>query len=359
MPNLFSFLTSLDPNVHNVTNPFLDKLDPRIKTLADILGENNYTTLWVGPVARSTLNQENLGLRNFSDIYSDIEGWGKRTKIVAELQNQYKKEGNPFFIYLFNPGLHFPYPLKSRKVHEWLETLPEDFPVTSDEIDSLSESYLLKYYNEIFSQIYSSDEKELLSLKEQLTPRELLDRFRQLTSEDATSINVDRQKLAGLRQRVHYDSYREFVEQYGSRAAEFTRTVYDVRLNQIDHEIKNFIDFLLSNNSLLDDTIIVFLSDHGEEFLEHGGFEHHSLYNELLHIPLIIKIPGMKPERVKWQSQTIDIFPTILNLIGIKAPESIQGRSMAPIVNKENDKYRTIISSNGGDSNTRFGMEAY
>ena len=57
-----------------------------------------------------------------------------------------------------------------------------------------------------------------MSLKEQLTPRELLDRFRQLTSEDATSINVDRQKLAGLRQRVHYDSYREFVEQYGSRA---------------------------------------------------------------------------------------------------------------------------------------------
>jgi len=80
-------------------------------------------------------------------------------------------------------------------------------------------------------------------------------------------------------------------------------------------------------------TIVVFHSDHGEEFWEHGLFEHgHALFEESLHVPLAFVAPGLVPAgtRVAPRISTVDVFPTVLELAGIPVPGGLDGRSLVP-----------------------------
>lgn len=76
------------------------------------------------------------------------------------------------------------------------------------------------------------------------------------------------------------------------------------------------------------------MSDHGEEFWEHGSFEHgHTLYNEVLHVPLIIKYSSKLPvKRIKQYAQLLVLFPTILSMTGIKNVFDLKGKDLVPSV---------------------------
>ena len=79
-----------------------------------------------------------------------------------------------------------------------------------------------------------------------------------------------------------------------------------------------------------DNAVIVLTSDHGEQFLDHGGWEHSTtLYEELIRVPLIIKAPHPLPGIVKTQVQLIDFFPTLLEYAAITVPEPIAGHSLS------------------------------
>lgn len=75
----------------------------------------------------------------------------------------------------------------------------------------------------------------------------------------------------------------------------------------------------LKRLGLYDDALIVFASDHGEEFFEHGGFEHgHTIYDELLHVPLFVKLPGRSVTgRVSQAVSTVSVTPTVLEACGM------------------------------------------
>ncbi len=79
-----------------------------------------------------------------------------------------------------------------------------------------------------------------------------------------------------------------------------------------------------------DNTIIVVVADHGEEFKEHGkGFHGHQLYQESIHVPLILKVPGMEPRQIETRVGLVDLFPTLLDLTGITHPrDALQGVSL-------------------------------
>lgn len=79
------------------------------------------------------------------------------------------------------------------------------------------------------------------------------------------------------------------------------------------------------------DTIVVVTSDHGEEFQEHGSWGHgHSVYQELLGVPLLFRWPGVIPEnlRIGPAVSTLDIGPTVLEATGVAIPERFEGRSL-------------------------------
>ncbi len=81
-------------------------------------------------------------------------------------------------------------------------------------------------------------------------------------------------------------------------------------------------------------TLVVFLSDHGEEFLDHGGLRHgHALWRELVRVPLIVRVPGVEPRRVSELVRTVDILPTVLDFVPpLAAPEGIEGVSLVPFL---------------------------
>lgn len=98
------------------------------------------------------------------------------------------------------------------------------------------------------------------------------------------------------------------------------------------------VEFLtaLDRLDLWDDTVVVILSDHGEEFWEHtGSYAHHSarsVYNELLHVPFMVREPGARGGSIRHVHQTtstVDLVPTALELLGLPAPYPIDGVSLA------------------------------
>ena len=84
----------------------------------------------------------------------------------------------------------------------------------------------------------------------------------------------------------------------------------------------------LGKLGLAENTVVVLTSDHGEEFGEHGGHGHaHSLYAELVHVPLVVRAPGIAPGRVAATVRMIDVYPTLCELLGLPVPESLAGAS--------------------------------
>ena len=90
----------------------------------------------------------------------------------------------------------------------------------------------------------------------------------------------------------------------------------------------------LDRMNLLESTVIIVTSDHGEEFSEHGGFSHlRKLYDELLHVPLIVRIPGQQGQVVPEQVGHIDIMPTVLELARVPLDEyELDGHSLLSLI---------------------------
>jgi len=105
---------------------------------------------------------------------------------------------------------------------------------------------------------------------------------------------------------------------------------YDAAIAAADAELGRFLD-LLRELDLERNTIVVLLSDHGEEFLEHGGFGHgRTLYDEVLRIPLIVRAPGVAPRRDRTSVTLADVGPTLLALCGLPGLPGAGGRPLLP-----------------------------
>jgi arylsulfatase A-like enzyme len=102
--------------------------------------------------------------------------------------------------------------------------------------------------------------------------------------------------------------------------------LYDSNLNDVDSSLGNLFNYL-NSSGLLNNTVIILTSDHGEEFGEHG-FLHEQLYDVDLHVPLLIYVPGAKPKIIYDQVGGIDVMPTVLSILGIQKPASIDGQNL-------------------------------
>ena len=104
---------------------------------------------------------------------------------------------------------------------------------------------------------------------------------------------------------------------------EHMNAVYDSEIAYTDAHIGELIN-RLKKKGLYDKTLIVFLSDHGEEFRDHGAFFHtHTLYRELLQVPVIVKLPGHHESKiVRGSFPLIDLFPSIVRQLGY-GPEKL------------------------------------
>lgn len=124
----------------------------------------------------------------------------------------------------------------------------------------------------------------------------------------------------------------------GPGTAEALSRLYDAEVAQNDRAFGELLDEL-SVRGLDEDTAVIYVSDHGEEFAEHGRWEHGlSLYEEVLRVPFVMRLPGTPPRRVEAPAQHVDLLPTLLGYLGIEAPPNdgrdllaVRGRGDGPL----------------------------
>ena len=129
------------------------------------------------------------------------------------------------------------------------------------------------------------------------------------------------------------------------------RQIYDATVAATDAQVGRLLDFL-RRRGLYEHALIVVTADHGEELWDHGGFFHgHTLHDELLRVPLIVKFPGQwaAGTEVTALARSIDILPTIVDLLsrsGVSIASDCEGDSLIPLVGGQS-RPRTLFATVG------------
>ena len=123
--------------------------------------------------------------------------------------------------------------------------------------------------------------------------------------------------------------------------------LYDGEISYHDVHFNSILDGLARRN-LADDTMVIIVADHGEEFWDHGSVGHgHSVYEELLHIPMIVRLPGTTATALRVEDAVglVDVMPTVLEALGQPLPDGLAGQSFLPLLRGETaDAPRTAVS---------------
>ncbi len=132
---------------------------------------------------------------------------------------------------------------------------------------------------------------------------------------------------------------------------------YRGEVTMVDHAVGRLVD-RIESMGLMDNTVIIFTSDHGFYFGEHNifgkavigargkaFFSDAPLYREVANIPLLVYVPGVKPHHTNALVSAPDFMPTILELAGAKVPDAVQGKSFLPVIKKERDTHQEFVVS--------------
>jgi arylsulfatase A-like enzyme len=125
---------------------------------------------------------------------------------------------------------------------------------------------------------------------------------------------------------------------------ERVKALYDGEIAYADDEVDTLIRDL-SKDGLLQDAVVVISADHGEEFQEHGSWNHGgTLFREVVHVPLALRVPGVSGRRVTDPVSLVDLAPTMLDAVGVARPSSFMGRSLLPMLRGERRPPEPVFS---------------
>ena len=266
-PSIASVLTSLYVDTHQI-HDVSTSLPANLESAASYLKEAGYKTLCVqasGNVSPS------YGFNQGFDVYDYIEGVPSNT-VTSHALALTESVTEPFFLYAHYMAPHGPYwPPESYRT---LMGYPD--PLLSTEERAIVENF----------SPYAQDNNEYL---------------------------------------IGYKPERVFPE-LSSVGKDSARTLYDSNARFADEYSGLLVDTLLASYP---NTVVIILADHGEHFWEHGFLAHVlTVYEQLVHVPLFIKGPGLAPATVDSFVQTVDILPTIAALAGLPARSTWQGRDL-------------------------------
>jgi len=141
---------------------------------------------------------------------------------------------------------------------------------------------------------------------------------------------------------------RQKIDKDDEESKRYVKELYLAEVRHLDDEIARIIRTLRRQN-LIDDTLVVFTADHGEEFWEHGDNQHgKTLYEELLKVPLIFWGAGLSHKEVDFPVELIDLTPTICGFIGIPTQPDDKGRNLWEIINSSQLPPTKPIFTEGG-----------
>lgn len=158
--------------------------------------------------------------------------------------------------------------------------------------------------------------------------------------------------------RPCYWTWKDAEEAIGRRVTEedlkLAHACYRGEVTMVDRWVGYLLDTMESMN-LMNETIVIFTSDHGFYFGEHGIFGkgmwregkwHRSpLYEEIARVPLLIHVPGVKAQRVNTLVSLADLMPTTLELVEVEIPDTVQAQSMVPALKGELTEREFVVTS--------------
>jgi arylsulfatase A-like enzyme len=287
VPASMTWFTGVYPSQHKVVNKFtvytndsqvvsnLKKLSPEIVTLAEILKQSGYAT--GGFTGDSGVNGV-FGFNQGFDTYFDNTSIfsGFDTSMPRALEWIKQNKDKKFFLFLHGYDVHGQY--------------------------EPSGGFDYRFVDFAYNGPYNGSKVQQASLREERLQKGYLN----LTNDDVR----------------------------------FWRAIYDEKINRADGKFAMFLDEF-KKLGIMDKTIFIITSDHGTEFYEHEGIDHgFTLYDELIHVPLIIVLPNQeKGAVIDNQVRSLDLMPTILDLLGIPVNKTIknqmQGVSLVPFMKGE------------------------
>ena len=283
-PAYTSMFTGMDLFSHQVVAlRHKGGLRPEVKTLAEVLRENGYTTTCVG-------FRGNPASRGF-DSYIDFPGWGSwnegrspkaenLNKVTIPELDRLVKAKDPFLLFLRHMDPHAPY----------LPPAP---------------------YERMF---YHGNECD--------------------------------PKNKSMQPVMSFKPFCDFFASWmppGISDKDYVIAQYDGAVAYMDAAIATIFT-ALEAKGILDESIVVINSDHGETLYDHECyFDHHSMYDQTLHVPLILRYPGKVPAglRVGGYNRHEDLMPTILELAGIESGIKFDGKSLMPMIRGEVASYES------------------
>jgi arylsulfatase A-like enzyme len=283
-PAYTSMFTGMDLFSHQVVAlRHQGGLRPEVKTLAEVLRENGYFTTCVG-------FRGNPASRGF-DSYIDFPGWGSwnegrspkaenLNKVAIPELDRLTKAREPFLLFLRHMDPHAPY----------LPPAP---------------------YERMF---YHGNECD--------------------------------PKNRSMDPVMSFKPFCDFFASWmppGISDKDYVIAQYDGEVAYMDAAIETIFT-ALEAKGILDESIVVINSDHGETLYDHECyFDHHSMYDQTLHVPLILRYPGKVPAglRVGGYNRHEDLMPTILELAGIESGIRFDGKSLMPMIRGEVASYES------------------
>lgn len=147
--------------------------------------------------------------------------------------------------------------------------------------------------------------------------------------------------LANMYGRANFEARTEGDKPITAAEREHFINLYEKSLQYLDNHVGRLIDNI-QNSVHADNTVIIVVADHGEEFLDHGRWGHweSNLYDEILRVPLIVWMPnGPRGQVIRQQVRLLDLMPTILDICGCSISDGILGTSMASLLTPGESNY--------------------
>jgi arylsulfatase A-like enzyme len=310
-PSIASLFTALHPDTHGLDNHeglFGARESPRLTTgvlpasavtLAEALKSSGYRT--AAFIANPWLH-DRYGFDQGFDTYEIVETLDS----ILERARSFARGEGPFFLYLHFMDVHGPY----------------DAPEADFEAMTSSES---------------------------LEPRAVPPPGGALPSYLQGISWFDKEDFVG----------RDFGEIVAFRLtrSHTARARYAANVRDFDRRFAPFLNELRSTERN-DDTILVLTSDHGEELLEHGGWDHgFNLYDHQIRVPLLIRAPGAREagRRLTGMANLVDVMPTLLRLANADPPEGLEGRDLLGTDESESATFAAATKHREGVYSVREG----
>ncbi len=321
LPSHVSLFTGLLPKNHRLLSPYIDvKISSSTPTLAEMFFKSGFNTTFIGNSNHININNSRGMLRGFSNIINSFSNCKNNLDCISDEDINYWyrsidiiKNNQKNFVFLHSFLVHDPY-LYDKDFEKIKINKDTNVLLSYDDVTRLDLSFL-EFAKDFYKKILDNPPKDGTSL---VRLKEVFLKLNKVSDPNELSKILDKYELLRI-QRDYYLSKIKNPEDIKTLV-----DLYDNRIVRADYHFKKYID-LLKKNNLYDNSLIIVMADHGEQFFENGDYYHNDLYNSTVKIPLIIKMPNGFSTIINDNVQIVDIYPTLLKLFNINFPKKLDG----------------------------------